>query len=249
MSKQQTKRRRKRYEPGSAYAGDVKPGGVFSLLGDVRIIRAVFIVMAVALVGGLFGAKLGRFGLGGSTNPPPNFVLPPKATGTGTPGASGTPIEVRQYSKAPAMTIDTSRTYTATISTELGDIQVELLPSQAPTTVNNFVFLARDGFYDGLTFHQVTQGFDAQAGDPACEAVSVTCSGAGGPGYDLSQEKPGPFDAGTVGMANASQFFIALSNSSQFAQYTPFGRVTSGLNIAEQLTQGTEITKITISEG
>lgn len=247
MAKQQSKRRRKRYEPGSAYAGDVKPGGVFNLLGDVRIIRAVFIVMAIALVGGLFGAKLGRFGLG-ATSAPPNYVLPPDSSGTATPGA--TPFATpRLYGAAPAMTIDTSKTYTATISTSLGDIQVELLPGQAPRTVNNFVFLARDGFYDGLTFHQVAQGFDAQAGDPACEAGSLTCGGGGGPGYELAQEAPGPFQTGTVGMANASQFFIALGDSTQFDQFTPFGRVTSGLDVADKITQGTEITKVTIQEG
>lgn len=249
MAKQQTKRRRKRYEPGSAYAGDVKPAGIFRVFGDVRLIRAVFVLMALALVAGGFGAVFGgRFGFGSQTQNQ-DFVLPDdNDEDSGTPQANAT-AEIKQYAAPPTMRIDSGKRYVATIKTALGEIQVELLADQAPQTVNNFVFLARDGFYDGLTFHQVTQGFDAQAGDPTCTGDSSNCRGDGGPGYDLPQEQPGPFEPGTLGMANASQFFIALAASDQFAQFTPFGRVISGLDVAERLTQGTEIEKIEVNEG
>jgi len=130
-----------------------------------------------------------------------------------------------------------------------GDIQVQLLAKDHPQTVNNFVFLARDGFYDGLTFHYVAPGFSAQAGDP-------TGQGSGGPGYDLPQEGTGAFDAGTLGMANGakagtnngSQFFIALTPAQQFNEFTPFGKITAGLNVAERLQRGSKIESIQIAE-
>ena len=248
MAKQQTKRRRKRYQAVSAYAGDVKPAGIFRVFGDVRLIRVVFVLMALALVAGLFSAVFGgRLGLGSQT-PNQDFVLPDDEEGTATPDTNA-PAEVKQYVAPPTMSIDPGKRYVATIKTAVGEIQVELLAEQAPQTVNNFVFLARDGFYDGLTFHQVAQGFDAQAGDPTCATGSSGCRGDGGPGYDLPQEQPGPFEPGTLGMANASQFFIALTASDQFAQFTPFGRVISGLEVAERLSQGTEIENIEINEG
>ncbi|OGO52054.1 MAG: hypothetical protein A2148_06875 [Chloroflexi bacterium RBG_16_68_14] len=147
------------------------------------------------------------------------------------------------------MSIDPQKRYIATIKTQEGDIEVELFAVEAPQTVNNFVFLARDGFYDGLTFHQVQATFSAQAGDPACTAANASaCRGDGGPGYELTQEAPGNFQEGVLGMANASQFFIALTNSEQFAAYTPFGRILSGLDVAESVAKGTEIQTIEIQE-
>ena len=249
MSNQQTRRRRKRYQPGSAYAGDVRPRGVFRVFGNVRLF---FIVGAVIMVGSLFVGGIIRSGAlnGGTSSGPTNNFVEPKDSATGTPAAQPT-VEIKRYASAPPLTIDTSKRYTATITTALGDIKVDLLASEAPQTVNNFVFLARDGFYNGLTFHQVAQGFDAQAGDPGCQAGHAsgsTCRGTGDPGYQLPQERPGPFDAGTLGMANASQFFIALSNSLSAGQFTPFGRITSGLDVAQQITQGTPIESITITE-
>ena len=117
----------------------------------------------------------------------------------------------KQYDAPPAMQIDPNKKYTATFKTEHGDIVIDLFAKQAPTTVNNFVYLARDGFYDGTTFHRVINGFMAQGGDP-------TGTGRGGPGYRFNDEKgalalkhDGP---GVLSMANAgpntngSQFFI-----------------------------------------
>jgi cyclophilin family peptidyl-prolyl cis-trans isomerase len=246
MPTQQNKRRRKRYEPGSAYAGDVKPRGVFRFFN----VRLFFIIGSFIMIGGL-GAGILTTKLGNSSNNPSrtDFVKPDNSSTPGTPDAQPT-FAIKQYTTAPALTIDPSKKYTATIKTAGGDIQVELLASEVPQTVNNFVFLAKGGFYNGLTFHQVTAGFDAQAGDPSCLAKQsgTLCRGTGGPGYELAQEKPGAFQAGELGMANASQFFIALDSSDQFRTFTPFGRITSGLEIAQKLTQGTEIKSVEISE-
>ena len=248
MAKQQSKRRRKRYRAGSAYAGDVKPTGVLGFVGSRRTIQIVFVVMALALVGGGFGGLLstGVFGGTGGSGQGQGlgFTEPEDDDAGGTP-EPGDAAEVRQYAAPPAMTIDTARRYTATIETELGDIEVELLADQAPATVNNFVFLAKDGFYDGLAFHYVEPGFSAQAGDP-------TGRGDGGPGYELPPERPGAFDKGTLGMINGSQFFIALSEAQADAEryqgFTPFARIVSGLDVAEQLTARTAIRSIEIHE-
>lgn len=250
MAKQQTKRRRKRYAPGSAYAGHVRPRGIFSIFGNVRLffIMGALIMLGSLGVGGIFGS-----GLFGNNNPnaPTNFVEPPEES-TGTPEASAT-IEVKQYAVPPAFTIDPAKHYVATIKTALGDIQVELFDDQVPQTVNNFVFLARDGFYNGLIFHRTVEEFTAQAGDPACQAGASEslCRGSGGPGYDIDPETPATpvaYEPGTLGMANASQFFIALTKSDEFDQFTPFGRVVSGMDVAERLARGTAIQSIEIQE-
>ena len=245
MPKQQSKRRRKQYEPGSAYAGDVRPTGILGFISGAGMIKVIFIGMALALaVGGaatIFGGNVFR-----TTNHGDNFVLPDD-----NPDATAVPpseIEVTQYSVPPPFTIDLALTYEATIRTEVGDIVVELLASDAPETVNNFVFLAEDGFYDGLLFHYVAAGFSATAGDPACtrETADSLCLGDGGPGYDISENAPGEITAGSLGMANGSQFFIALDDSSQFDGFAPFGTVVSGLDVAELLVANTEIQSIDI---
>jgi cyclophilin family peptidyl-prolyl cis-trans isomerase len=246
---QQSKRRRKRYQPGSAYAGDVRPTGIFSVFGNVKLF---FIIGALIMVGGLAaggilaGRNLGSTN-GSNVNNGSAFVHPTDSKTPSTAEAEPTAV-VKQYTSAPALSIDPSTTYTATIKTSAGDIAVELFASQVPQTVNNFIFLAKDGFYNGLTFHQVAAGFDAQAGDPSCQVGSTDCRGSGDAGYALPQEKPGSFQAGELGMANSSQFFIALDASSQFDSFTPFGRITSGLDVAQKLTQGTEIKSIEISQ-
>ena len=134
------------------------------------------------------------------------------------------------------MEINPSNRYEALIRTERGDIRVELLPQEAPGYVNNFVFLARNNFFDGLTFHRVIPGFVAQGGDP-------TGGGAGGPGYDLEEETNDlPFDAGVLSMAKSSrvsgsQFFITLAPTPHLEpDFTVFGRVIEGLDVARSLT-------------
>ncbi|HQE93062.1 MAG TPA: peptidylprolyl isomerase [Anaerolineae bacterium] len=138
------------------------------------------------------------------------------------------------YTTPPPMTIDPAKTYIATIETEKGNIVVQLYADKAPTTVNNFVFLARQGFYDNTTFHRVMADFMAQAGDP-------TGSGSGGPGYQFADEFDDSlkFDGpGVMAMANAgantngSQFFITFVETPWLnGKHTIFGKVIEGLDI------------------
>jgi cyclophilin family peptidyl-prolyl cis-trans isomerase len=137
------------------------------------------------------------------------------------------------------MTVDASKQYIATLHTEKGDIAIELFPDKAPLAVNNFIFLARQGWFDGVTFHRVIQDFVAQAGDPSG-------TGYGTPGYAFSNEISTDlkFDKeGVVAMANAgpdsngSQFFITLAPTPQLdGGYTIFGQVLSGMDVAKSLT-------------
>lgn len=145
----------------------------------------------------------------------------------------------RQFKTCPAYDVDPSRQYAATIRTEKGDIVIQLFADKAPLAVNSFVFLARHGWFDGVTFHRVIPGFLAQAGDPSG-------TGQGGPGYffgneirvDLTFDKPG-----VVGMANSgpdtngSQFFITYAAEPQLdGIYTIFGQVIAGMDVVENLT-------------
>jgi cyclophilin family peptidyl-prolyl cis-trans isomerase len=143
------------------------------------------------------------------------------------------------YSAPPPMTLDPTKAYQATIVTEQGNIVLDLFATEAPNTVNNFVFLAREGYYDNTTFHRVLSDFMAQAGDP-------TGTGRGGPGYTFGDEfnpalrHEGP---GTLSMANAgpntngSQFFITYEATPWLdGAHTVFGRVVSGLDVLQALT-------------
>jgi len=148
-------------------------------------------------------------------------------------------LERRQYSDCPLMIIDPKKQYNAILHTEKGNINIELYADKAPLAVNSFVFLARQGWFDGVTFHRVIEGYVAQAGDPSG-------TGFGGPGYAFSNEiSPDlTFDRpGVVGMANAgpdsngSQFFITYTATPKLnGGYTIFGRVVSGMDIVENLT-------------
>lgn len=147
-------------------------------------------------------------------------------------------LEKRQFTSCPPMSIDPSKTYIATLKTEKGDITVELFPDKAPIAVNNFVFLARNGWYDGVTFHRVLQGYIAQTGDPSG-------TGYGGPGYafvneisDLKFDKPGLLAMANAGPdSNGSQFFITFTPAEKLnGGYTIFGRVIAGMENAEKLT-------------
>lgn len=166
----------------------------------------------------------------------------------------------KQYSSPPPMTIDPSKRYTATITTDAGDIVVELFADKAPQTVNNFVFLAREGFYDGVTFHRVIKGFMAQGGDP-------TGSGRGGPGYtfadefhaDLRHDGPGVLSMANAGPGtNGSQFFITYAPTPHLdGRHTVFGRVAQGMDAVHAIPErdpmqarepGMAMHSVTISE-
>jgi cyclophilin family peptidyl-prolyl cis-trans isomerase len=166
----------------------------------------------------------------------------------------------KSYSAPPSMVIDPDKRYTATISTDLGDIVIELFADKVPTTVNNFVFLAREGYYDGVTFHRVIGGFMAQTGDP-------TGTGSGGPGYKFGDEfhpalrHDGP---GVLSMANAgpgtngSQFFITHGPTPHLdGRHSVFGRVVQGMDVVLAIPErdpgrarqpGLAMNKVTITE-
>jgi len=161
-------------------------------------------------------------------------------------------LEKREFTSCPPMTIDPLKQYVATLQTEKGDISIELYPDKAPIAVNNFIFLARNGWYDGVTFHRVISGFVAQAGDPSG-------TGFGGPGYAFVNEiSPDlKFDkAGIVAMANAgpdsngSQFFITYAPAPQLdGSYTIFGKVISGMDVAQSLTPRDPSTTLDLPPG
>lgn len=168
---------------------------------------------------------------------------------------------VKQYDAAPPMTIDVSKQYFATFKmAKGGEFVVQLFPDKAPKTVNNLVFLAREGYFNGVTFHRVLEGFMAQGGDP-------TGTGMGGPGYQFENEDSDlTFDQeGVVAMANAgrdtngSQFFITFGPAPQLnGGYTIFGQVIEGMDVVKGITrrdpeqspdfEGDAIETITISE-
>ncbi len=155
----------------------------------------------------------------------------------------------KSYSAAPAMVIDSKKSYSATIETSKGTIKIDLLAKDAPLTVNNFVFLARDKYYDGLTFHRYEPGFVIQGGDPLG-------TGMGGPGYRFADEPvKGEYTAGAVAMANAgpntngSQFFICLADQPRLPKlYNLFGKVTEGMDTVLALRRGDVMRKVTIEE-
>ncbi|MDA0270292.1 MAG: peptidylprolyl isomerase [Chloroflexi bacterium] len=142
----------------------------------------------------------------------------------------------QQYDAPPPITTDPDKKYTAVVTTPHGEFKISLLTDVAPITVNNFVFLAREGFYDGTTFHRVIPGFVAQGGDP-------TGTGRGGPGYRFQDElSDTPFVEGIVGMANAgphtngSQFYLMIGDASHLTgRYTAFGRVEEGMDVVHQI--------------
>jgi cyclophilin family peptidyl-prolyl cis-trans isomerase len=167
----------------------------------------------------------------------------------------------KQYDQPFDMTIDLDKTYTATLDTNHGAITIDLDATRSPLTVNNFVSLARDGFYDGVAFHRVIEGFMIQGGDP-------TGTGRGGPGYRFRDELAGQgrYSRGTVAMANAgpntngSQFFIMHQDYGLPHNYTIFGEVTDGLDTVDTIAttardrndkplEDCVIEKVTISEG
>ena len=160
-------------------------------------------------------------------------------------------MPAQKWFQPPELEIDPAKNYRATIETPRGTIELELYPNHAPKTVNNFVFLARQGFYDGLTFHRVIANFMIQGGDP-------TGSGSGGPGYKFEDEvrnNPLKHETGVISMANAgantngSQFFITHAPQSHLnGKHTVFGKVISGQDVVDAIKQGDKMTKVTIAE-
>ena len=168
--------------------------------------------------------------------------VPPPTTSSSTQTApTGSAATARKtYSTPPQMQTDTSKTYIATVDTSLGSFKIQLFASESPITVNNFIFLSTQGFYNGIIFHRVIQSFMIQTGDPRGD-------GTGDPGYKFADELPPKhkYDAGIVAMANSgpntngSQFFICTgadaSSLNQYPNYTQFGQVISGMDIVQKI--------------
>lgn len=178
------------------------------------------------------------------------------------PPAEGTAERTVAFTTAPPMCIDASKSYTANVETDVGTFSVELFPDRAPVTVNNFVFLARNKYYDDVPFHRVIPGFVVQGGDAA------KGDGTGGPGYQFGDELPkaGDYEIGSLAMANSgpdtngSQFFVITGEQGVQLppSYSLFGKVVEGIEIAKKIeADGTpggtpatlhRIVKVTITE-
>jgi cyclophilin family peptidyl-prolyl cis-trans isomerase len=179
---------------------------------------------------------------GGSGNKSPSAIT----TSSDCPSSFSTTLNKPSYAAAPPMTIDTAKTYTATVTTDVGAFTIQLEPKLAPKSVNNFVFLAEHHFYDCVVFHRVIQTFMDQTGDP-------TGTGDGGPGYAYTEHGPAKaspqYPIGSVAMANSnspattdpttngSQFFIVTGPEGESLppDYTLFGKVTSGLSVVDAI--------------
>ena len=157
----------------------------------------------------------------------------------------------KQWTKPTEMSIDSKKSYKAEMETDKGTITIELYAADAPLTVNNFVFLAREGYYDGLTFHRVIPNFVIQGGDP-------TGTGMGGPGYTFEDElagNPHIHETGSLSMANAgpgtngSQFFITHAPQPHLnGRHTVFGQVISGQDVVDAIEQGDAMNQVRIIE-
>jgi cyclophilin family peptidyl-prolyl cis-trans isomerase len=180
------------------------------------------------LFSGLLVALLLITACSGKTTTPATTPAPTQTTAT-------MEEKTMQWSTPPVMTIDKNKTYTATIKTNYGEITIQLFPKEAPLAVNNFIFLARQGYYDGVKFHRIVKDFMIQGGDP-------TGTGSGTPGYRFADEKvTRNYVPGTLAMANAgpntngSQFFIMLADVGLPKSYTIFGIVNKGFDIVQKI--------------
>jgi len=274
MNQQQPQPRRVRRQQPSGNVRVTNPHASSALPGPLRWLMnpKVFVISGVIFGAGMIFGLMGGIVTGrtGSTSGPMQANeapdLPVDAEGTPVPSATTTAVAAaKRYTQAPALSIDTSHSYVATIKTSKGDIQLELYPDAAPEAVNAFVFLAKDGYYDGTQFMELLKNpdgskFYAQAGDP-------TNTGLGTPGFSIKKEQSSkPFAKGAVGMggtaenSNGGQFFISFGDYPALnGKYTIFGQVVSGLDVLDKLSlaevragrtasSGDKIDSVTVSE-
>jgi cyclophilin family peptidyl-prolyl cis-trans isomerase len=229
-----------------------------------RLLPAVLGAACAALIAGCGGSSSASTSSaspsGAASTPTPTAsAVAPAVSAASTPCNSASfgaalqpkdaPADVHKYAAAPGMQIDAAKLYLATIKTGKGDIVICLQPKIAPKTVNNFVVLARNHFYDGLTFHRVVAGFVIQGGDPSG-------NGTGGPGYQFADEPvQGEYTPGCMAMANAgpntngSQFFICIADDTTLPKnYNLFGAVSKGLDVATHVAQGDKMESVTVQE-
>lgn len=231
--------------------------------------RRLLILIAAAVIAALAVACGGGDDDEAAATATPATTTPPAAADIASPNDCPEPTgqapeaTLKTYDSAPEQTIDPQKSYTAVVHTVRGDFTMALRPDLAPQHVNSFVFLARDGYYDGVTFHRVIPSFVAQAGDP-------TGTGSGGPGYTVPAEftTEVPYTEGVVGAARTndpdsagSQWFVTLADASNLnGLYTVFAQVTDGMDVVKCITPrdpstdpgappGDQIIGIDITEG
>jgi cyclophilin family peptidyl-prolyl cis-trans isomerase len=206
--------------------------------------QGIVIAVVVAMIGLIAygvsqsGGKKTNVSTNSSTSSTPTTAKKQGAVDPTCPKADGSSPRETNFKKAPGMCIDPAKTYTATMVTSKGTMEIALDAKAAPKTVNNFVFLARYHFYDGLTFHRVVPNFVIQGGDPKG-------NGSGGPGYQFADELPsaGQYKVGSLAMANSgadtngSQFFVITGSQgvSLPPKYSLFGQVTTGIDVAHAI--------------
>lgn len=234
--------RRKNYQLGGTTTSDIyKPGFPMNLLSNVKFFAIIGVVVAVLMV---VGALLTTAG-GNDEGDPDDLPTPTPAasvTADASATASTTPA-AKTFEKAETVIDAAAKTYTATVKTNKGDFVIELYADKAPNTVNSFVFLAQEGFFNSVTFHRVIDGFVIQAGDP-------TATGGGGPGYQTADEPNQERNLKyTLSMAKVggqsvfgSQFFINLKDNPSLDydnptvnKYYPFGKVVSGTDVVDAI--------------
>lgn len=274
MNQQPQSRRDRRLQDNSP---SPKKGGIdstsFNLPGPLKWMSnpKVFVISGLIFAAGMLFGLLGGIISGSSATTGPMQAneapdAPVNSEGTVVPAVTTTVVAAtKRYTVAPPMTIDPAKKYVATINTTQGNITLNLDPTVAPQAVNAFVFLAKDGYYDGTQFLQLLKNSDgskfyAQAGDP-------TNTGVGTPGFSIKKEQSDlPFDKGAVGMggsaenSNGGQFFISYGDYPTLnGKYTIFGQVTSGLDVLDKLslaqisggkatTSGDKINSVTVAE-
>ncbi len=248
--RQQTPNRRARRDnlnaPSTTELTDLNLPGPLKFMSNRKLFFALafiagFAMIASLLLAALGGSKQNAANQAMQANQAPDIPLTtPSADESATPNATAAPV-VKHYDSPPPMVIDPSTTYTATISTSKGDITVELYPQDAPQTVNAWVFLAQDGYYNNTQFMELITNpdgskFYAEAGDP-------TATGLGTPGFSIPKEVTNePFAKGALGMggsasdSNGGQFFISYGDYPALnGKYTIFGKVVSGLDVLNNL--------------
>ncbi len=253
-SKQPKNIKRKGRKPrGADWSGPAAKHGPFGVFSNIKLF---YVFGALIMVGSLATGWMSI--CGPSNNTGVVTATPGTAVATDTPTPSATDVtptptveQVKSWPSPPAMSIDPTKSYTATITVEgKGTIQVQLDAANAPNTVNNFVFLAQQGFFNNLPFYYVDANAFAATGDPAG-------NGQGGPGYELPNEPNSvKFNVGSLGMFSGngngmragSRFFIALNPSMlDSTNFWPFGKVTSGLDVLQSLTKGDIVQSIQIT--
>ena len=260
MSRDPRRVRRQRASPNRLQPrSGANLSGPLSILTNTKIFAIVGLLMGAALILSLFVGVIGGGGTPSSGPPQQTGELPDVPRTDQTPGAATPTVEpkqtVKRYDQPPALSIDPARSYTATIKTSKGDLELELYAGEAPQAVNSFVFLAREGYYDNnpviLSKDNSGAAFTAAFGDP-------TGTGSVRPGFTIpSEANSHPFVKGAVGMgdsqtaSNDGRFWISFADQPTWSgKYTNFGQVRAGMDVLASLAQGgARIISITISDG